>query len=56
MTTWYVIDTRINEIVNACEADVEPDLGGFMEPEHLRLDPNPPLAMLQRYRYWEERP
>jgi hypothetical protein len=58
MTTWYIIDTRTNEIVNACESDTKPDrvIQLMTEPEHLRLDANPPLAMLQRYRYWDERP
>jgi hypothetical protein len=55
-TTWYVIDTRSNEIVNAIEASTKPGLDHFTDPEHLRLDANPPLAMLKRYRYWDERP
>jgi len=58
MTTWYVIDTRTNEIVNAVEADGEPGrvIKTMLDADHLRLDANPPLAMLQRYRYWDERP
>jgi hypothetical protein len=58
MATWYVIDTRSNEIINAIESRNKPtiDPERWMSAEHLRLDPNPPLAMLKRYRYWDERP
>lgn len=58
MTTWYVIDTRSNEIINAIEADTKPEITPerWIDAEHLRLDANPPMAQLQRYRYWNERP
>lgn len=58
MTEWFVIDTRSNSIVNCVTANVRPDgvLARFTDAEHLRLDPNPPLEMLRRYRYWDERP
>jgi hypothetical protein len=57
-TDWYVIDTRTNEIVNciSSQGGNEPSLAGFTEPEHLRLDRNPPRKMLERYLYWSERP
>jgi hypothetical protein len=57
-TTWYVIDTRTNEIVNAIEAHDEPGrvIKHMLDAEHLRLDKNPPLSMLEKYRYWNERP
>lgn len=58
MATWYVIDTKTNEIVNAVEADRKPTavLALMTEAEHLRLDQHPPQFMLRRYRYWNERP
>lgn len=57
-TTYYVIDTRMNQIVNAIEADRKPDLSPdrWVDAEFLRLDTNPPMAMLRAYRYWDERP
>ena len=57
MATWYVIDTRTNEIINAIEADSEPGrvIRSMLDAEHLRLDADPPLEMLKRYRYWDER-
>ena len=59
--TWYVIDRRTNEIINAIEADyyeramavVAKMEGG---PQNLRIDRNPPRAMLEKYKYWNERP
>jgi hypothetical protein len=58
--THYIIDIDSNEIINACDADRRlPDetvLRGFKHPDRLRVDVNPPLAMLKRYRYWDERP
>lgn len=58
MTTYYAIDTRTNEIVNAIESDRVPTLdpARWVSAEHLRLDKNPPLAMLQRYEFWDHRP
>lgn len=60
VTEWYVIDTRTNEIVNCITSSdsnrVELVLGSFVDAEFLRLDPNPPRALLERYRYWNERP
>jgi hypothetical protein len=57
MTTWYVIDTRCNEIINAVKSREKPSLDPerWASAEHLRFDANPPLAMLQRYRYRDER-
>ena len=55
--TWYVIDTRTNEIVIAITTSGRmPSLDGFTNPETLRLDAHPPIQMLRRYRYWDERP
>lgn len=57
MIEWYVIDTEANEIVNYITTSGEqPSLKGFERPETLRLDRNPPLAMLRRYEYWYKRP
>lgn len=60
MSEWYVIDERTNTIVNCVTTSgtgaPTNALRGFIDAEHLRLDPNPPLAMLQKYRYWNERP
>lgn len=60
MTTWYVIDTRSNQIINAIttsgpgEPEIDPKF--WEDAEHLRLDDNPPMSMLKNYRYWDERP
>lgn len=58
MTTYYVIDTRTNEIVNAIEADSYPGriITSMLDADHLRLDANPPMRLLEKYRYWNERP
>lgn len=58
MTTWYVIDTRSNEIINAVDSDRKPEITPkrWIHAEFLRVDSNPPMAMLKRYRYWDERP
>lgn len=60
MTTWYVIDTRSNQIINAITTSgaskPEIDPKHWKDPEHLRLDANPPMSMLENYRYWNERP
>ena len=59
MTEYYVIDTRSGRIVN-CITTSKPkdeiDLSRFENSEHLRLDANPPQRLLEKYRYWEERP
>lgn len=60
--TYYVIDTRTNKIVNAIEVDHPIDMTklvdqmNFEEPEFIRLDTDPPRAMLEAYQYWNERP
>lgn len=58
MTTYYHRRVDNGEIVNASESDLSlaelnarHPLGGFTY-----YDPNPPLEVLQRYRYWHERP
>jgi hypothetical protein len=58
MATYYVIDKRSNRIVNAVTSGLAPEdvLLKFPNHEHLRLDANPPLSMLERYEYWNERP
>lgn len=58
-TEWYVVDKRTNEIINCITTSgPRPDdaLTRFVNGEHLRLDANPPLSMLERYQYWNERP
>lgn len=60
--TFYVRDHRTGSIVNAVsahgtKAEVEARvLPGRSDSEHLYLDEDPPMAVLQRYRYWNERP
>jgi hypothetical protein len=56
--TYYVIDTRTNQIINAIESRKPegPDLEGFQNREHLRLETRPTMAQLSAYRYWNERP
>jgi len=60
MTTFYIIDTKINEIINAVEATslerAQTVIDGMIAPQDLLVTAVPPLAMLQRYRYWDERP
>jgi len=54
---WYVIDRRTNEIVNCITTGGPmPSVERFTSAEFLYLDPNPPRHMLERYRYWNERP
>lgn len=60
--TYYIRDRRSGAIVNAVsasgpKAEVEARvLPRFTCSEHLYLDENPPTAVLERYRYWNERP
>ena len=62
MTTYYIRDRRTGGIVNAVEssspkAEVEERvLSRMVDGDHLYLDANPPMSVLQRYRYWNERP
>lgn len=58
MTTWFVIDTKTNEIINAIESQDRPDkvLKSFSDWKSLKLDAHPPMEMLERYQYWHERP
>ena len=59
--TWYVIDRRTNEIINAIESDYYEQAMAVVAkmeggPQNLRIDRNPPRAMLEKYQYWNERP
>ena len=58
--TYYIIDTRTNEIINAVETTsterAQGVAAGMTDPHTLRVSKNPPLEMLRRYRYWNERP
>jgi hypothetical protein len=58
--TYYIVDKRTGLIINAVEAAnraaAERVLEGFTLAEMLRIEPHPPLAALERYRYWNERP
>ncbi len=58
--TYFVIDRRSNSIVNAMATTLpitDPTLlRGFTDAEHLYLDEHPPMAVLERYQYWSERP
>jgi hypothetical protein len=57
MATYYHRRNSDGEIVNASDTDLPlaeverrwPLKDGY-------YDPHPPLAVLQRYRYWDERP
>ena len=57
---FYVIDTKTNEIINCISSNsrerAEAVVAAMINPEELRLDPNPPMSMLSKYRYWNERP
>jgi hypothetical protein len=61
MTEWYVIRKNSNTIIN-CITTKENDPDKLLErfpqwpPNDYRLDSNPPLSMLEKYRYWNERP
>lgn len=56
--TWYVIDERSGQIVNAVESSRSPEnlmeVLGYDFP--FRLDDDPPMALLRDYQYWNERP
>ena len=59
MTTYYHRRLSDGEIVNASECDlplVEMERRWPIAPLGRYYDPNPPLSVLQRYRYWDERP
>lgn len=57
MNEWWIIDTRTNEIVNCCTMrGGPPDLGRWVDPEHLRTTLTPTQAQLEAYQYWSERP
>lgn len=61
MGEWYVIDRRSGEIINCISVAGNSRaptimLRSFVDHEHLYLDPSPPRATLERYRYWNERP
>lgn len=58
MPTYYHRRRSDGEIVNASEvslplAEVE---RRWPLADDIYYDPNPPMAVLQRYRYWDERP
>ena len=65
MTEWYVIHRESNRIVNCItthENDPTKITDSFSrlfprwELDDYRIDSNPPLSMLEKYRYWNERP
>lgn len=54
---WYVIDTRTNEIVNCITTAAGEDAANtiaanLIDGEFLRVDRNPPAAMIERYEDW----
>jgi len=60
VATFYIIDRRTKSIVNAVEA---PSLDAadrvrrsLVDGEHCYLRTEPPMEMLEAYRYWYERP
>jgi hypothetical protein len=59
VTTYYHRRHDNGEIVNASETDLSlVELTNRFPLDRLGqyYDPNPPLSVLQRYRYWDERP
>lgn len=59
--TYYVRDrSKGGEIVNAVHSATRERaaqaLARFENADDLYLDPEPPTAVLARYRYWSERP
>jgi hypothetical protein len=60
MATYYIIDTKINEIINAVEATslerAQAVVHGMIAPQDLLVTAVPPMTMLHRYRYYHERP
>lgn len=64
VTTYYIRHKLSGEIINACETQskeraeevcetISQGMGGL---DGFYPDPNPPLEVLKRYRYWDERP
>lgn len=57
MTTYYHRSDRTGEIVNASETSLTlAQLNERFPLTGYYYDPNPPLPVLQAYRYWNERP
>ena len=58
MTTYYIIDTRTDRIINAVETSKRngPSLNGFYNREFLKATTTPTSSQLRDYRYWSERP
>lgn len=57
MTTYYHRRHSDGEIVNATSCDLPlAELQRRWPLAACYYDPNPPLEVLQRYRYWNERP
>lgn len=58
MTTYYIRSRITGEIVNAVETA---SFDGALKAcagciDDVYPDPDPPMAVLSRYRYWSERP
>lgn len=59
MTTYYHRRHSDGEIVNASESDLslaEITNRFSLDRTNCYYDPNPPIEVLKRYRYWDERP
>lgn len=57
MTTYYIRRQSDGEIVNATDTDLpQAEVERRWPREGFYYDPNPPLEVLKRYRYWDERP
>lgn len=61
MTTYYVLDDRTGDIVNAIECDgpaptIDPARWENAEHLFIKRENELPLATLQRYPYWDTRP
>lgn len=57
MNTYYHRLHSTGEIVNASESSLTlPEISARFPLRDGYYDPNPPLSVLQRYRYWNERP
>lgn len=58
MTTYYHRRRADGEIINASETDLSrAELEARFPPtDYWFYDPNPPLHVLERYQFWNERP
>ncbi|MCD6056489.1 MAG: hypothetical protein K0Q89_19 [Thermomicrobiales bacterium] len=56
MATYYMRSKKTDEIINAVEGCRSPQEAEEIFDGTVYADAHPPLEVLQRYRYWNERP